>query len=133
MKEIQKDKVRRDRELGMTLKNINIRRKTAPSRGGQVFRRNGTIFNLSQDINATNVLIKFHEDLATMLFRQTNVLAEFHKHVTPRVLTRKTAPNLDGNGFQHIAAIINLGPDIYRMLYRILQNYTASLVQKGIN
>ncbi|KAH3725639.1 hypothetical protein DPMN_051488 [Dreissena polymorpha] len=78
MKEIQKDKVRRDRELGMTLKNSRERAgyliiKTAlPTSGHFNEDRTKALYpgvktrrkTAPSHIISTHVLIKFHEDWA---------------------------------------------------------------------
>ncbi|KAH3733959.1 hypothetical protein DPMN_040398 [Dreissena polymorpha] len=72
--------------------------KTAPPPGGHVFSPIWTIFKLVQDINETNVLTKFHDDLT--------------KIVTSRVFTRNTAPPPGGHVFQRTGTMFELNQHI---------------------
>ncbi|KAH3695959.1 hypothetical protein DPMN_083418 [Dreissena polymorpha] len=79
--------------------------KNAPPTGGHVFSPVMTIFKLVRDINKTNVLTNFHDDLA--------------KIVTSRVFTRenchyihieKNAPPTGGHVFSPISTIFESAP-----------------------
>ncbi|KAH3776757.1 hypothetical protein DPMN_178189 [Dreissena polymorpha] len=73
-------------------------RKNAPPLGSHVFQANIIIFELNQDIIATNLLTKFHEDWTI--------------NVVSRVLTRKNAPPLISHVFQANVTIFELIQDI---------------------
>ncbi|KAH3782577.1 hypothetical protein DPMN_160494 [Dreissena polymorpha] len=74
--------------------------KTAPTPGGHVFSPIWTIFELLRDTHKTNVLTKFHDDLA--------------KIVTSRVFTRNTAPPSGGHVFQRTGTIFELNQHIIK-------------------
>ncbi|KAH3855922.1 hypothetical protein DPMN_098497 [Dreissena polymorpha] len=65
--------------------------KNAPPTGGHVFSPIWTILELVRDINKTNVLTNFYNELA--------------KDSTSRVFTRKTAPPTGGHVFQRTGTI----------------------------
>ncbi|KAH3721891.1 hypothetical protein DPMN_064840 [Dreissena polymorpha] len=90
--------------------------KNAPLTGGHAFSPIPTIFKLVRDINKTNVLTNFHDDLA--------------KIVTSRVFTRKNchyihiernAPPTGGQVFSPISTIFKLFWDINRT--NVLTNF----------
>ncbi|KAH3889827.1 hypothetical protein DPMN_013891 [Dreissena polymorpha] len=73
-------------------------RKNAPPFGSHVFQANIIIFKLNQDIIATNLLTKFHEDWTI--------------NVVSRVLTRKNAPHPGGHVCEATKTIFKLIQDI---------------------
>ncbi|KAH3858712.1 hypothetical protein DPMN_101338 [Dreissena polymorpha] len=66
-----------DQSFSINVVSRVLTRKTAPPPGGHVFSPIWTIFEFVRDINATNVLTKFHDDWAQI--------------VSSRVFTRNTA------------------------------------------
>ncbi|KAH3895848.1 hypothetical protein DPMN_020015 [Dreissena polymorpha] len=81
--------------------------KNAPPTGGHVFSPIWTIFEVVRDINKTNVLTIFHDDLA--------------KIVTSIVFTRKTAPPTGGHVFQRTGTTCELDQRIIKA--NILTNF----------
>ncbi|KAH3887264.1 hypothetical protein DPMN_011280 [Dreissena polymorpha] len=101
-----------DRTINVTFKVLT--RKTAPSPGGHVFQRTGTIFKLSRDIMRSHVLTKVltrktTPPLCGHIFQRTGTICKLNRaiiennnmtklhedwtiNVTSRVLTSKTAP-----------------------------------------
>ncbi|KAH3712526.1 hypothetical protein DPMN_072277 [Dreissena polymorpha] len=89
-----------------------LTKKTAGPPGNHVFQRTGTIFKLNSHIKETNVLIKFHENLA--------------KNVTSRVFTynhyihiEKNAPPTGGHVFHRSrqfsnSSEISIKPIVYK-------------------
>ncbi|KAH3881765.1 hypothetical protein DPMN_005692 [Dreissena polymorpha] len=74
--------------------------KNAPPTGGHVFSPIWTIFKPVRHINATNVLIKFHDD--------------WTKIVTSKVFTRKTAPPTGNHVFQWTGTTFELNQHIIK-------------------
>ncbi|KAH3892935.1 hypothetical protein DPMN_017071 [Dreissena polymorpha] len=85
---------------------IHIEKNALPT-GGHVFSSIWTIFELSQDINITNVLTSFHNDWA--------------KIVTSSVFTRKTAPPTGSHVFQRTRTTFELNQHIINT--NILTNF----------
>ncbi|KAH3883625.1 hypothetical protein DPMN_007585 [Dreissena polymorpha] len=92
-------------------KNVTSTVEKCPAHWRPCFSPITTIFKIVRDINKTNVLTNFHDDLA--------------KIVTLRVFTRKTAPLTGSHVFQRIGTTFELNQDIIKT--NILTNFELSL------
>ncbi|KAH3776766.1 hypothetical protein DPMN_178198 [Dreissena polymorpha] len=96
---------------------IHIEKNAQPT-GGHVFPPIWTIFELTQDINKTNVLTNFHDDWA--------------KIVTSRVFTRKTAPPTGSHVFQRTRTTFELNKHIIKanILTKFHENWAKNVISR---
>ncbi|KAH3802354.1 hypothetical protein DPMN_156030 [Dreissena polymorpha] len=93
--------------------------KTAPPPGGHVFSPIWIIFELVRDINKTNVLTKFHDDLANIVTSRLNINGGHFQ--TRSMFTRTTVPPTGGHVFQRTRITFELNLHIIKP--NILTNF----------